>query len=83
MTSTERALRSAGLAYEVTDTLDDLGECRRGIDHATDELTRLRTRRDALIVHAVTLGAPREDIAEAAGVSRQQVHSIATRNVAD
>lgn len=79
MTRTERAITAAGLAYELADTLDDLRDTRRDITGITDELRRLRTRRDALIVRAVTLGAPREAIATAAGVSRQQVHAIAQR----
>ncbi|WKK61213.1 hypothetical protein QYQ98_09365 [Corynebacterium sp. P3-F1] len=82
MTLTERAITQAGLTYELADTLDDLRDTRRDITGITDELRRLRTRRDALIVRAVTLGAPREAIAAAAGVSRQQVHTIVTRSAA-
>lgn len=80
MTRTERAITQAGLTYELADVLDDLRDARRDIAHVTDELRRLRTRRDQLITRAVTLGAPREDIAAAAGVNRQQVHTIAQRH---
>lgn len=83
MTPTERAIAAAGFAYEVADTLDDLRDVRRDLSHVVDELTRLRTRRDRLIVRAVRLGAPREDIAAAAGLSRQQVHAIVTRTTSD
>lgn len=83
MTPTEHAITTAGLDFEVADTLDDLRDTRRDIAHIADELHRLREHRDHLIVCAVALGAPREDIATAAGVSRQQVHAIVTRNAAD
>ncbi|QCB28107.1 hypothetical protein CENDO_04080 [Corynebacterium endometrii] len=63
MTPTERAIARAGLTFEMADVLDDLGDTRRGIAGVTDELCRLRTCRDALIVRAVTLGGPREAIA--------------------
>lgn len=83
MTPTERAIVRAGLDYEIADTLGDLRDTRRDIAGITDELRRLRDRRDQLITRAVTLGAPREAVAEAAGVSRQQVHAIAQRPAAD
>lgn len=63
MTPTERAITRAGLTFEMADVLDDLGDTRRGIAGVTDDLCRLRTCRDALIVRAVTLGGPREAIA--------------------
>lgn len=58
-------------------------DTHRDLYHVVDELTRLRERRDRLITHAVVLGAPRETISEAAGLSRQQVHAIAQRPAAD
>lgn len=80
MTPTETALRDAGLSYQTAgDVLDDLSSISARLATTTDNADALRHRRDALVAEAVALAAPREAVADAAGLSRQRVRAIARR----
>ena len=84
MTPTETAINRAGLAYTAADDLlDDLRSVAVRLATTTDNAADLRHRRDLLVAEAVALAAPREAVADAAGLSRQRVHAIARRQAAN
>ena len=56
---------------------DELGDLALRTLTLEDELARVKRKRDELGVTAVEMSLPREEIAWAANLSRQRIHSIA------
>lgn len=58
------------------EVISDLLDLTVKIDRLSDDLGRAKHARDQLIIAAVRMGVPRDDLAFAAGVSRQRIHAI-------
>lgn len=75
---TRRAIEQAGFETVSSDEItSELGDLALRILTLEDELSRVKKKRDSLVVTAVEMSLPREEIAWAANVSRQTVHKIA------
>lgn len=75
---THEAIKRAGFDVVSSDEItSELGDHALRILTLEDDLQRVKKKRDALIVTAVEMGLPRDEIAWAANVSRQRIHSIA------
>lgn len=76
--ATRDAIRRAGFdVVSSKEVLDELGDLALRVLTLEDDLARVKKRRDSLIITAVEVNIPREEIAWAANVSRQRIHSIA------
>lgn len=78
---TREAIRHAGFDVVSSDEIfDELGNLAAQTLTLEADLSRVKRKRDQLIVTAVEMSIPREEIAWVANMSRQRIHSIAQNN---